>query len=124
MEIILSSSSNKPIYEQISSQIKEMVMSGTLKPKDALPSMRKLAKDLHVSVITTQRAYDELQKDGFIDVIPGKGAYISDQNTDFILEENRRRIESLLTDASLIARENGIDIDELIQTLQLIFKED
>lgn len=70
MEIIISSSSSEPIYEQIVIQIKEMTMNGTLKPKESLPSMRKLAKDLHISIITTQRAYDELAKDGFITVIP------------------------------------------------------
>ena len=77
MEIILSSASEKPIYEQITSQIKEMIMTGELKPGEALPSMRKLAKDLHVSVITTQRAYDDLTKDGFIVTIPAKGTFVS-----------------------------------------------
>lgn len=72
MEIILSSTSGRPIYEQITLQIKEMIMKGDLAPGQALPSMRKLAKDLHVSVITTQRAYDDLQKEGFIVTVPGK----------------------------------------------------
>lgn len=93
MEIILSNSSSKPIYEQIVIQIKELIMQGKLKPNDPLPSMRKLAKDLHVSIITTQRAYDELSNDGFIVVIPAKGAFVATQNKDFIQEENRRRIE-------------------------------
>ena len=70
MEIILSSASDKPIYEQITSQIKELIMKGELKPGEPLPSMRKLAKNLHVSVITTQRAYDDLQRDGFIVTFP------------------------------------------------------
>ena len=73
MEIILSNASQKPIYEQITSQIKAMIMNGELKAGDAMPSMRKLAKELHVSVITTQRAYDDLQKDGFIVTVPAKG---------------------------------------------------
>ena len=72
MEIILSNASQKPIYEQITSQIKAMIMNGELKAGDAMPSMRKLAKELHVSVITTQRAYDDLQKDGFIVTVPAK----------------------------------------------------
>ena len=84
MEIILSNSSSRPIYEQITSQIKEMIMKGTLKAGDPMPSMRKLAKDLHVSVITTQRAYDDLVKDGFIVTIPAKGTFVSNQNQDFI----------------------------------------
>lgn len=88
MEIILSNSSSKPIYEQIVIQIKELIMQGKLKPNDPLPSMRKLAKDLHVSIITTQRAYDELSNDGFIVVIPAKGAFVATQNKDFIQEEN------------------------------------
>ena len=92
MEIILSNSSSKPIYEQIVIQIKELIMQGKLKPNDPLPSMRKLAKDLHVSIITTQRAYDELSNDGFIVVIPAKGAFVATQNKDFIQEENRRSL--------------------------------
>lgn len=123
MEIILSNASSKPIYEQIVLQIKEHIMKGELKANDPLPSMRKLAKDLHVSIITTQRAYEELSKDGFIDIVPAKGAFVSIQNKDFIIEENRRRIEKLLSDACELAKQNGITVEELLQTLQLIFKE-
>ena len=123
MEIILSSSSSKPIYEQIVIQFKEMIMKGELKPEDSLPSMRKLAKDLHVSIITTQRAYEELAKDGFIHIVPAKGAFVSSQNKDFIKEENRRRIESLLQESCTIARENDIQIDELIQMIKLLFEQ-
>ena len=81
VEILLSNSSDKPIYEQITSQIKEMIMKGELKPGEAMPSMRKLAKSLHVSVITTQRAYDDLQRDGFILTVPAKGTFVSTQNS-------------------------------------------
>lgn len=123
MEIILSNASSKPIYEQIALQIKEHIMKGELKANDPLPSMRKLAKDLHVSIITTQRAYEELSKDGFIDIVPAKEAFVSIQNKDFIIEENRRRIEKLLSDACELAKQNGITVEELLQTLQLIFKE-
>ena len=123
MEIILSNASSKPIYEQIALQIKEHIMKGELKANDPLPSMRKLAKDLHVSIITTQRAYEELSKDGFIDIVPAKVAFVSIQNKDFIIEENRRRIEKLLSDACELAKQNGITVEELLQTLQLIFKE-
>ena len=87
MEIILSNASPKPIYEQITSQIKAMIMNGELKAGDPMPSMRKLAKELHVSVITTQRAYDDLQKDGFIVTVPAKGTFVSAQNQDFIRED-------------------------------------
>lgn len=124
MEIILSSASEKPIYEQITSQIKEMIMTGELKPGKALPSMRKLAKDLHVSVITTQRAYDDLSKDGFIVTIPAKGTFVSTQNQDFIREENLRRIEGLLSDAARLGRENGLSLEELEKTLELVYTEE
>lgn len=123
MEIILSSTSSKPIYEQIVSQIKEMIMNGTLKPNDQLPSMRKLAKDLHVSIITTQRAYDELAKDGFIIVVAAKGAFVSKQNKDFISEENYRRIENKISQVCELAKENGITLTELINVLELMYKE-
>ena len=124
MEIILRNSSDKPIYEQITSQIKEMIMKGELKSGDAMPSMRKLAKDLHVSLITTQRAYDDLGKDGFIVAVPAKGTFVSAQNQDFIREENLRRIEKLLTEASGLARENGISLEQLKNTLDLVFEEE
>lgn len=124
MEIILSNTNDRPIYEQITSQIKEMIMKGELKPGDAMPSMRKLAKELHVSVITTQRAYDDLQRDGFIVTIPAKGTFVSTQNQDFIREENLRRIEKLLSDAALLARENGLSLDELKKTLELVYTEE
>lgn len=124
MEIILSNTNDRPIYEQITSQIKEMIMKGELKPGDAMPSMRKLAKELHVSVITTQRAYDDLQRDGFIVTIPAKGTFVSTQNQDFIREENLRRIEKLLSDAALLGRENGLSLDELKKTLELVYTEE
>ena len=122
MEIILSNASDRPIYEQITSQIKEMIMKGELKPGDAMPSMRKLAKDLHVSVITTQRAYDDLQRYGFILTVPAKGTFVSAQNQDFIREENLRRIEKLLSDAATLGRENGMSLDELKSTLEVVYE--
>ncbi|HJA67797.1 GntR family transcriptional regulator [Lachnoclostridium sp. An169] len=124
MEIILSNASDRPIYEQITSQIKELIMKGELKPGEAMPSMRKLAKSLHVSVITTQRAYDDLQRDGFIVTIPAKGTFVSTQNQDFIREENLRRIESLLSDAAALGRENGLSLEDLKNTLEIVYSED
>ena len=124
MEIILSQKSSLPIYEQIVMQIKEMIMKGTLKADDPLPSMRKLAKDLHVSIITTQRAYEELAKDGFITIIPAKGAYVARANQDFIKEENLRRIEKMLSDVCILARQNGIAIEELETLLQYLYQEE
>ncbi len=124
MEIIISSSIDKPIYEQIISQIKEMIMAGKLKSGDALPSMRKLAKSLHVSVITTQKAYETLSRDGFIETIPAKGTFVSNANKDFIVEENRKRIESMLNDTATLARENGISLDSLVKTLKIYYLEE
>ena len=123
LEIILSTSVDKPIYEQIVSQIKQAIMKGTLKAGDTLPSMRKLAKDLHVSVITTQKAYEALQRDGFIETIPAKGTFVSNSNKDFILEENRRRIETLLQEAAHLSKENGILYDEIIKILEIYYME-
>ena len=124
LEIILSTSVDKPIYEQIVSQIKGLIMKGTLNAGDLLPSMRKLAKDLHVSVITTQKSYEMLQKDGFIETIPAKGTFVSSQNKDFILEENRRRIEGLIKRASEIAKQNDISINDLQKLLELFYEEE
>ena len=101
-----------------------MIMKGELKPGDAMPSMRRLAKDLHVSVITTQRAYDDLQRDGFILTVPAKGTFVSTQNQDFIREENLRRIEKLLSDAATLGRENGMTLDELKSTLEVVYEEE
>lgn len=124
MEIILSNSSDRPIYEQIVSQIKEMIMKGELKPGEPMPSMRKLAKELHVSVITTQRAYEDLQRDGFIVTVPAKGTFVSDQNQEFIREENLRRIEKFLSDTAALGRENGMSLEELKRTLELVYMEE
>lgn len=124
MEIILTNTSSKPIYEQITFQIKAMILKGELKPGDAMPSMRKLAKDLHVSVITTQRAYDDLVKDGFIITIPAKGTFVSAENQEFIREENLRKIEDLLTSASELAKQNNLSLEELQRTLTLIYTEE
>lgn len=122
MEILISNTINKPIYEQIVSQIKEMIMRNELKPGDALPSMRKLAKGLHISVITTQKAYEVLHRDGFIETIPAKGTFVSDFNKDFIAEENRRRIEENLNKSIVLAKENGIALEELIALLSILYE--
>ena len=97
-------------------------MKGELKPGEAMPSMRKLAKSLHVSVITTQRAYDDLQRDGFIITVPAKGTFVSTQNQDFIREENLRRIEELLTDAARLSY--PAELLTVQTTLELVYKED
>ena len=117
MEIILSNSSNEPIYQQITSQIKTMIIDGTLKTGDSMPSMRNLAKSLHVSVITAQHAYEDLQKDGFIETVAGKGTFVSAQNKDFIKEEQLRIIEEKIEDIVKIAKIYDVSLENMIKTL-------
>ncbi|MFR6311891.1 GntR family transcriptional regulator [Anaerofustis stercorihominis] len=124
MEIILKNGSDKPIYEQITSQIKSMIIKGELREGDALPSMRKLAKELHISVITSQRVYEDLQRDGFIESSVGKGTFVSAQNKDFIREENLRKVENMLEEVVQISKENNITKEELIKTLSLFYEEE
>ncbi len=125
MEIIISNKSSKPIYEQITSQIKAMIMSGELQTGDTLPSMRGLAKSLHISVITAQRAYEDLQRDGFIETVTGRGSFVAAQNLDFIQEEQQKKAEEHLQEAAEIGRTNGIALEKLIELLTLFYlKED
>ncbi|HAW71803.1 MAG TPA: GntR family transcriptional regulator [Firmicutes bacterium] len=124
MEIIISNSSDKPIYEQITSQIKNMIITEELKHGEALPSMRFLAKELRISVITTKRAYEELERDGFIETVPGKGSYVAAKNTDFIREEQLRVVEMDLQRASEAAKMAGITLQELIEILTMLYLEE
>ena len=109
MNIFISNSGEQPIYEQITGQIKEMILRGELKGGDALPSMRGLAKDLHISVITTKRAYEELERDGFIHTMVGKGSFVADANMEMMKEEQFRRIEEILAEGVALAKRSGID---------------
>ena len=122
MEIIISNSSSSPIYEQISSQIKEMIMNGTLKEGDALPSMRYLAQQLRISIITTKRAYEELERDGFIQSFTGKGSFVSVRNQDFVREEGLRQIENNLTLAVEKAKQCGVELAEIQELLEMLYK--
>ena len=124
MEIIISNNANKPIYEQITSQIKSMIMSGELKPGEAIPSMRSLAKSIHVSVITVQKAYEDLQRDGFIETGVGRGSFVSTQNKEFYLEEQQRRAEEHLQEAADIGRTNGIPVEKLMELLKIFYEEE
>lgn len=121
MNIIISNSSGEPIYEQISSQIKAQIINGTLKEGDALPSMRSLALALHISVITTKRAYEELERDGFIESYTGKGSFVKRQNTDILREEYLRQTEELLSQACEKAKQCGVSLDELKEILDIIY---
>ncbi len=124
MEIVVSNKANRPLYEQIVSQMKAQIMSGELKAGEALPSIRSLAKSLQISVLTVQKAYDILQADGFIETTAGKGCYVSAQNQDFYLEEQQKKIEACFSEAIEIARTSGIPLDKLTGLLTLLYEED
>lgn len=124
MEIIISSNTSKPIYEQITSQMKAMIMSGELQTGDPIPSMRALAKSLHISVITVQKAYEDLHRDGFIETTVGRGSFVSAQNKDFFQEEQQRRAEEHLQEAADIACSGGIPLSKLVEILTMFYKEE
>lgn len=124
MEIVVSNKTSRPLYEQISTQVKTQIMSGELKAGEALPSIRSLAKSLQISVLTVQKAYDLLQEDGFIETTAGKGCYVSAQNQDFYLEEQQKKIEAHFNEAIEIARTSGIPLDKLLNLLRLLYEED
>lgn len=123
MDIIISNNSHRPIYEQIYSQIKAMILNGTLKEGDALPSMRLLAKELRISVITTKRAYEELERDGFIETITGKGSFIGKANVELIREEHLKAIESSFTSAIKHAKMANLSLDELLSLLTILYED-
>ena len=121
MNIILSNVSGEPIYAQIVSQIKTQILDGTLREGDALPSMRNLAMQLRISVITTKRAYEELERDGFIESYTGKGSFVKAQNAELFREEQLRQIEALLSQAADRAEKCGISLAELTEMLQMMY---
>lgn len=124
MELVISSNTRKPIYEQITAQIKAKIISGELQSGDMLPSMRALAKSLHISVITVQKAYEDLQRDGFIETTVGRGSFVAAPNRDFIQEEQQRQAETHLQAAAEIARAAGIAPEKLCELLLLFYTED
>ena len=122
MHIIISNQSGKPIYEQITEQIKALIISGELGEGDALPSMRLLAKELRISVITTKRAYEELEREGYVSSIPGKGSFVAGKNTEFLKEEQLRKVEEHLQEAVKAAQLCGMEKEELVETLLLLWE--
>lgn len=124
LDIVISNNTGKPIYEQITTQVKALIISGELKAGDAIPSMRALAKSIHVSVITVQRAYEELQRDGFIETTVGRGSFVSAQNKEFYQEEQQRIAEEHLQIAAEIGRTNRISLEKLKELLALFYLED
>ena len=124
MDIILTNAGGQPIYDQIVSQIKAQILSGKLKEGDALPSLRALAKDLRISVITTKRAYEELEREGFIVSLTGKGSFVAGANTELIREEHLRRLEDHLREAVSLSHLCGLDLDGLTSILSMLYKEE
>lgn len=124
MRIIVSNSSNEPIYEQIASQVKGMIIKGELEEGEALPSIRGLAKDLQISVITTKRAYEELEKEGFIETMQGKGSFVAMQNKELMKEKKLKIIEEKLTEVVEESRLLGLKYDEVKEMLKILFEEE
>jgi len=123
MQIIISNSSKESIYEQITTQVKSSILVGELQEGEAIPSMRKLAKDLQISVITTKRAYEELEKAGFIYSIVGKGSFVAEQNLEVIREKKLNVIEEQLSAVITNSKEIGLSLDELQQLMKILYEE-
>jgi GntR family transcriptional regulator len=124
MRILIANSSPDPIYEQIVRQVRNQIISGDLAEGTALPSIRKLALDLQISVITTKRAYEELEKEGFIDSVGGKGTFVAAQNSEFLREKRMKVVEDTLAKAVAEARMLGIGTDQLTDMLRLLCEGD
>jgi GntR family transcriptional regulator len=123
LNLIISNSSGRPIYEQITDQIKACILSGELSEGEALPSMRALAKDLHISVITTKRAYEDLERDGFVVVVAGKGCFVAPRNLELMREEKRKQVEQTLERAVEQAKAASITLEELGEMLSLLYED-
>ncbi|MDO4316360.1 MAG: GntR family transcriptional regulator [Oscillospiraceae bacterium] len=124
MELIIRNTTNQPIYDQICTQIKAQIISGKLAPGDALPSIRALAKDLKISVITTKRAYDELEAGGFLYTVAGKGCFVAEKNLDIIREQQLKDLENHLASAVGLARTCGVSREELHEMLRILSEEE
>ena len=124
MDIIISNSGDTPIYDQITRQMKGLILRGELREGEALPSMRLLARELRISVITTKRAYEELEREGFITTVPGKGCFVAPQNPELLREDTLRRVEEHLTRAVDTAKAGGITLAELTDTLNILYGDD
>ena len=122
MDIIISNSGGKPIYEQIISQVKGLILSGKLREGEALPSMRLLARELRISVITTKRAYEELERERFVQSVPGKGSFVAARDAEILREETLRKIEGALSEAVELARAGGVSGEELKETIDLLLR--
>lgn len=119
MNIYIDNRSGTPIYDQIYTQVKNLIMNGVLAENEALPSIRNLAKDLRISVITTKRAYDELEREGFIYTLPAKGCFVAPKNVELLREENLKKIEEHMREISHLAAESGLTKEEIIEMFQV-----
>ena len=124
MLIFINNQNGVPIYDQIYQQIKAQIINGDLEENSALPSIRSLAKELHISVITTKRAYEELEKDGFIYTAPGRGSFVAKKNTELLREETLRQIEEHLDAAIKLGASCGYNIDDIISTPKTLDEEE
>ena len=124
MEIIIRNTTSAPIYEQIYALLKAQIIAGELAPGEALPSIRALAKDLKISVITTKRAYDELEAQGFLYTVAGKGCFVAEKNLDLIREQQLRELEDHLTAAAALARGCGLSTEELTEMIRVLLEEE
>lgn len=123
MEIIIRNTTNQPIYEQIYAQIKAQIIAGKLSPGEALPSIRALAKDLRISVITTKRAYDELEAEGFLYTVAGKGCFVAEKNLQLVREGRLKELEAHLAAAAELAGSCGLTSEEVLETLRTLLEE-
>ncbi len=121
MDIIIRNTGDAPIYDQITRQVKGLILRGELQEGEALPSMRLLAKELRISVITTKRAYEELEREGFITTVPGKGCFVAPQNPELLRESALRQAEEHLARAVETARTGGVTLEELTETLNILY---
>ena len=124
MEIIIRNTGGQPIYEQIYSQLKAQIIAGALSPGEALPSIRALAKDLKISFITTKRAYDELEAEGFLYTVAGKGCFVAEKNLELIREQQLKELEAHLTAAADLAKTCGLTVEELAGMLRVLLEEE
>lgn len=124
MDIIISNSNSIPLYEQVKEQIKNKIISNELKAGEILPSIRSLAKDLRISVITTKNAYEELEREGYVETIQGKGTYVANKNTELIKEEQLPKIENLIETVVSIARISDISKKEIQEMLDILYEEE
>ena len=124
MEIVISNSSGKPIYEQITDQVKSQIISGQLKAGDALPSMRALAQSLKISLITTKRAYNDLEAEGFIETVAGKGCFVAAQDPQLLREANLKLAEESICRAVDVAKRGGITKEELTEMVDILYESD